>query len=416
MIQEQIKILQRLNRDALLQAAFACAGGWTCEFFGDPILSSTAVTLLIKFTDRLPMWAARIPLDQDYPFYDLYVQPLVYLECYHPTIPAPRVHGYVDTNVDDNPVGVGYMFCDWIEGRPLPPWSLAGLPVLKRQRVLDQLAEHLLELFIGGVDPNPRDIRFYGVPEGTPDDMPISATEWLIESIDRGIRRSLRRGNVSDAIDYLIQRALVPAYVVPEFDDTPWVVMHGNLRYDSILVDEDYNIRGIIGWHLTFAYPLQKAATFPFLFENIPGSTPPAGGEELKLIDRTPEKNYFLSIFAAKEMARTGQTRISELIQTCYERAFFELSHHYHSIRAEFVKQPGFRTAENVAAAMEQLGQFLLVNQEFFGEEAALLQIIRGLYDLEEDLLCSQFDICLHQRPCMRGKKGPERGDLVYVH
>lgn len=54
------------------------------------------------------------------------------------------------------------MFYEWIEGRPLAPWSLAEIPVLQRQRVLDQLAEHLLDLFVGGADPDPRDIRFYG--------------------------------------------------------------------------------------------------------------------------------------------------------------------------------------------------------------------------------------------------------------
>lgn len=169
MAEARMKILRRLNRDALLQAASICAGGWTCEILGDPILSSTFFTLRIKFIDRDPMWAARIPLDQEHPFYKYYIQPLDYLERYHPTIPAPRVHGYVDVDVPYNPVGVGYMFYEWIEGRPLPPWSLAELPLLKRQRVLDQLAEHILELFVGGTDPDPRDIRFYGTrPHSTP--------------------------------------------------------------------------------------------------------------------------------------------------------------------------------------------------------------------------------------------------------
>lgn len=162
MIDARIKIFHQLDKDALLQAASVCAGGWTCEFVGDPILSSTSLTLLIRFIDKSPMWAARIPLDQNYSFYRSYVQPLLYLKRYHQRVPAPRVRGYVDVDAPNNSVGVGYMFYEWIEGRPLAPWSLAEIPVLQRQRVLDQLAEHLLDLFVGGADPDPRDIRFYG--------------------------------------------------------------------------------------------------------------------------------------------------------------------------------------------------------------------------------------------------------------
>lgn len=150
---------------------------------------------------------------------------------------------------------------------------------------------------------------------------------------------------------------------------------------------------------MTYAYPLQKAATLPssFMFEHIPGLTPPAGGEALKLLDRTPEKNYFLSVFAAKELARTGNTELSQFIQSCHEIAYFELSHHYHSVRAEYVKRPGFRTAEHVAAAMEQIQRFLDDNPEFYAEEDVLLDTIHELYALEEDLLCAELDLCLHR-------------------
>lgn len=83
-----------------------------------------------------------------------------------------------------------------------------------------------------------------GVRKDIPHDSPVNATEWLTESIDRGIRRSLKKRRYSDVIDYLIQRAMVPAFVEPECDNAPWVFMHGNLRYDNILVDENYNIQG----------------------------------------------------------------------------------------------------------------------------------------------------------------------------
>ena len=181
-----MEILRKLNKEALLQAASICAGGWTCEFFGDPIFTSTTVTFLIKFIDRDPMWAARIPLNQEFSFHRDYIQPLDYLEKYHPTVPAPRVHGYVDVDVPNNPVGFGYMFYEWISGRPLPLWSLEELPILKRQRVLDQLADILLELFVGGVDPHPREIRFYGTEQ-------LHHSIWTFSDPDSSIPRSTVR-------------------------------------------------------------------------------------------------------------------------------------------------------------------------------------------------------------------------------
>lgn len=48
------------------------------------------------------------------------------------------------------------------------------------------------------------------------------------------------------AINYLIQRSMVPQYVVKEYDSSPWVVVHGDLHNDNIVVDEDFNLQGFV--------------------------------------------------------------------------------------------------------------------------------------------------------------------------
>jgi len=82
------------------------------------------------------------------------------------------------------------------------------------------------------------------VPDGTPKHTPVTTTVWLIESIDRALRRNFRRKNTSMAIDYLIQRSMIPRYVVSEHEHSPWVVMHPDLHNANIIIDEDYNIKG----------------------------------------------------------------------------------------------------------------------------------------------------------------------------
>ncbi len=76
-------------------------------------------------------------------------------------IPAPRLHGYFDAGAKgDNPVGVAYMLLDWIEGKHMPPWSLTSPEVPLRHKVLDQLADMMLEMLTK--ENVEGDIPFYG--------------------------------------------------------------------------------------------------------------------------------------------------------------------------------------------------------------------------------------------------------------
>ena len=154
------EILKLLNKDALLQVASSLSGGLSCHFLGDPVAHSSYTILVIEFLLEHKLWAARISEDQEYSFLEISLIPLGYIARNFPNIPAPRVHGYFDAGAKGkNPVGVAYMPLDWIEGKPMPPWSLTGPPCLTRKKLLRQLARMMFEMLS---TPAKDDITFYG--------------------------------------------------------------------------------------------------------------------------------------------------------------------------------------------------------------------------------------------------------------
>ena len=139
--------LKLLNKDALLHIASSLSGQSPCHFVGSPITQSSCTIFIIKFPHENKCWAARIPEDQENSFLEISVKPLKHVAHNFPNIPAPRVHGYFDAGAKgNNPVGVAYMFLDWIEGKHMPPWSLTSPSIPTRHKVLHQLADMMLEM------------------------------------------------------------------------------------------------------------------------------------------------------------------------------------------------------------------------------------------------------------------------------
>lgn len=157
-------IIDKVNKDALLQRASSLANGSPCHFLDNPIQRVDQVILRIYFPNEDKTWAAKIPFDQEFSFYEIAVQPLEFLARQHPGIPAPRVHAYVDVGgpeEGENPVGVAYMLIDWQDGKPMQAWSLSEPPVETRHKVLDQIADLMLEML--SKDAVDGGIRFYGI-------------------------------------------------------------------------------------------------------------------------------------------------------------------------------------------------------------------------------------------------------------
>lgn len=155
-------IRNKINKDALLQRASQLAHGSECQFTDDSIETNGVIILKIHFPKHGNTWAARIDLDQEWPFYEMSIQPLEFLARNFPEIPAPRVHDYVDAGSDaENPVGVAYVLIDWLDGNHLKPWSLTEPPVPVRHKVLDQIADLMLNML--SKNPAGSDIRFYSI-------------------------------------------------------------------------------------------------------------------------------------------------------------------------------------------------------------------------------------------------------------
>ncbi|KNG82932.1 hypothetical protein ANOM_007954 [Aspergillus nomiae NRRL 13137] len=373
------EVLKLLNKQALLEVASSLAGTPACQLDNNssPITGPGYIIFIISFRDRHERWAARIPLNQDDSFLEICIRP-IQLARKSPNVPAPRIHGHFDCgSCGYNPVGVGYMLLDWIEGSPMMPWDQSTPPVPYRQKVLDQITDLILNMILEC--PLDTETLFYGVPDGTPKGTQVSTSVWLTESVDRGIRRTLRRQDYSTAIDYLIQRSMIPRYVVAQHENCPWVFVHVDLHNDNIIIDEEYNIKGIIDWDCNFAVPLQKAATLPKLLENVPGAAPLSLPETHAYLDLAADKSYFLSILAEKERKRTNGTSITRLMETSSERNFFEMSHHRVPVHREFVSRFCPRTRENVLAALKEVERFLDINAMFKAGDEAIARTVQTL-------------------------------------
>ncbi|KAK2764992.1 hypothetical protein FQN54_008691 [Arachnomyces sp. PD_36] len=172
---------------------------------------------------------------------------------------SPRVIGY-DCSFN-NLLEYPYMVLTWVHGKPLK-WS-DSVPVRRedRRKVLSQMANIILEL-----------------AESTRETSSTTALGYLTDKIDRKIVR-VSRGQVPNVQlrDCFVQRALVRSKVVHSaLDEQPYMVTsHSDLAGQNIIVDDEYNIKGIIDWGFACQLPLQFAVGLPRFLEIEPRELDP---------------------------------------------------------------------------------------------------------------------------------------------
>ncbi|EEU37153.1 uncharacterized protein NECHADRAFT_37196 [Fusarium vanettenii 77-13-4] len=179
-------------------------------------------------------------------------------------VPAPKVYDFALEH-PSNPVGVGFILMDKLPGRSLR-WSIATQE--QRNKVMDQLADTFIELhkspfdLLGSLDsPGESHVGAFARESLTnlvDSEMraigPFSSLqEYHIASIqlilDLIIQEEMYSQQAVDA--YLIHRYLldlVPRVLPSAFDDNKFYLKHGDDKGDHILVDESFNITGIIDW------------------------------------------------------------------------------------------------------------------------------------------------------------------------
>jgi hypothetical protein len=210
-------------------------------------------------------------------------------------VPAPRVFAYAtDSN---NPIGTPYILFEKIKGQTLP--STSPTPTQMR-KVMSQLAGVYAELH-----RNPLNFRGSLDQPGTAHVGPV-ARELLANLSTRSIGKSKTRSNptidflgpfstsrayyttiISRILDlivdgelyapwavdaFLIHRFLldlVPSLAEPEQtpnDGEQFYLRHADDKGDHILVDEEFNITGIIDWEWAYTAPKDEAFTSPLAF------------------------------------------------------------------------------------------------------------------------------------------------------
>lgn len=192
------------------------------------------------------------------------------------TVPAPRIFDY---NSDgESPIGVGYILMGKMAGKSLR-WSITSPE--QRKKVMSQLADIYIELqnipfdLMGSLD-QPRDNHIGPFARESSTDYrdsqmrPIGPFISFGDCLAASIRLTLDlivRGEcyVAQAVDaFLIHRFLLDS--VPSIlshnglDDGCFYLTHADDKGDHILVDDDYNITGIIDWE--WAHTSSKSVAF----------------------------------------------------------------------------------------------------------------------------------------------------------
>ncbi|KAJ3579493.1 hypothetical protein NPX13_g1070 [Xylaria arbuscula] len=296
--EELTRLLKRIDTVALATRASALRNRIPCSipplYYGrekrSTVMGGMNYHIGIRFDDGVE-WIARIrrfnatsppPELRDY-IIQSEVAALKFLE--KTTVPAPRVFDFALESAE-NPVGVGYILMEKLPGKSLR-W---GYNVTQEQKVrmMGQLADIYIELrkypfdSLGSLinPPNPK-VGAFARESLTDFDQSIMRTlgplsSWkqyhelsLQLTIDLIVRRELYSLQSVDA--YLIHKFLLD--LIPSIlskavrdDDGRYYLKHADDKGDHLLVDEDYNITGIIDWEWAYTAPLSEAFNSPIGF------------------------------------------------------------------------------------------------------------------------------------------------------
>ncbi|KAL4937611.1 hypothetical protein BDV06DRAFT_215735 [Aspergillus oleicola] len=286
---EITSLLNKINVEALLSRASHLREGVHCFLSKDLQYDRSTRSLVmggmnyhieIQFQDGV-VWLARIrrsnatspPLDLQKYIMCSEVATLHFLG--KTNVPSPKVFDY---NLDGGSVGVGYILLEKMTGKSLR-WSLATSE--QRKKVMSQLADIYIELQthpfkqMGSlnqpgtdhVGPFAREsltdyvqsrMRPIG-PFTSPKDFLLACIRLTLDLIMRGECYATR------SIDaFLIHRFLLDSapkiFSGYAFDDGCFYLKHADDKGDHILVDDDYNITGIVDWE--WAHTDSKSVAF----------------------------------------------------------------------------------------------------------------------------------------------------------
>lgn len=278
----------------------------------------------IQFEDGI-VWLARIrrinatsppPALRDFIFLSE-VATLKFLE--QTSVQAPQLFDFA-LEGPDNPVGIGFLLIEKLPGSSLR-WSLTTPE--QKTKVMEQLADIFAELerhpfrSMGSLDqPGSTQVGafaqesltdFEGLrmlttgPCSSLEEYHHASIQRILELI---VRKELYADRSADA--YLIHRFLLDMIprVLPELNqDHRFYLKHADDKGDHILVDEKYNVTGIIDWEWAYTAPNALAFNSPIML--LPVSDFYKGLNELG-----PEEGEFIDI-----LERKGHLSLAEIVR-----------------------------------------------------------------------------------------------------
>ncbi|CRG86706.1 hypothetical protein PISL3812_03716 [Talaromyces islandicus] len=283
-------LLRKINISALLSRASVLRNGVSCSTRRplqydrsqrSSVMGGMNYHIEIRFEDGVS-WLARIrrvnatspPSDLRAHIMRSEVSTLLFLG--KTKVPAPEVFDYY---LDEgNPVGVGYILMEKMGGQSLR-WSITSAD--QRRKVMDQLADIYSELqtfsfdSVGSLDqPGTEHVGSFARESLTdyresrmlPLGPFTSSREYHIASIQLTLDLIMRGECFTpQAIDaYLIHRYLLDLLLdntfCPNRDDGKFYLRHADNKGDHLLVDEEYNITGVVDWE--WAHTDTKSGAF----------------------------------------------------------------------------------------------------------------------------------------------------------
>lgn len=292
-------LLARIKVDALQSAASKARNNIPCRVPAlsnhlDPAARAKLVSsqcggqnchVDIEFADGVT-WLARIRLDD--PLLpppavqsSIFLSEVATLEFLARTrVPAPRVYGYALGEAPGNEVGVSYVLIEKMKGTPLD-WGSAGTE--EREKVMEQLAEVYMELerhpipmtgslFPGSGGEEPGVGVFAQTPCFETPERGLGPFETLDEAYTDIIHQQLRTIASREVSSLPVDNYLAFHWrleVLPKLlagsasREGPFYLKHYGDKGDHILVDEEYNITGIIDWEFASAEAKELAFSSP---------------------------------------------------------------------------------------------------------------------------------------------------------
>lgn len=286
-MQELKALREKVNDQNLVNRASKLNGGLSCELdasdpLGRSLMGGMHIHLRLRFSNGTT-WLARILRYNYNSFSDEFSNSVIKNECAtlrwleKTDVPAPRLHGYGLRNDPYNDVGVAYMLIDELPGTPL----LYKQPSAENfQKVCDQWASILCDLQTRPFDQigcltfqSNGEISvgaIVGDRTGTFGQMgPFCNAREYYSMFAENYLDMICDGQLFSA--YPVNAYLIFKYLrsladsgrwnsfESNLDNGPFFLKHMDDKGDHVLVDDDYNITGIIDWTFARVVPAFEA-------------------------------------------------------------------------------------------------------------------------------------------------------------